>query len=416
MTPWRDYSAGMSFEIHYLGVERTDEFLGPILSAFGSRPNPERVGAWKQVGELVQRLAVFDGSTVAGAAGTFAFDMTVPGGTVGTAGLTTVAVLPTHRRRGIMSALVTQHLRDARAGGRIASALWASESPIYGRFGYGMASHVYHARIRTDRTDFLAPLTDKGRVRPIDVDEAARLCPPIWERVRTQVPGMLSRSIEWWRLRLLRDSNDREGPLQRVVLELDGQPQAYALYSLTGKFTDYSIPEFTVNVREAVGVDAAATRRIWRYLLDIDLVTDVKAALLPTDHVLVHTLNDVRRMHLGLSDGVWVRLLDVPAALAARHYAVDDTIAIEVTDELFSDNSGCYRIDGDTGEIERVSGASAKPDIQLSIESLGAAYLSGISFTQLAAAGRLQVCTERAAERADALFQCAHAPWCPEIF
>lgn len=407
----------MTIEIEYLGVERTEEFLAPILSAFGARPRPERIGSWKQLDELVQRLAVFDRGQIVGGAGTFAFDMTVPGGAaVSTAGLTTVAVLPTHRRRGIMTALVTQHLRDAREQGRTLSALWASESAIYGRFGYGLAHHVYHARIHTARTGFAAPLSEPGRVRLIDADEALRVLPPIWEQVRASVPGMLSRSPNWWRLRRLTDREDHGGPLQCAVLEVDGQPRAYALYRLSGRFTDYSLPDVTLTALEVVGDDARASLGMWRYVLDVDLVTQVKVDLLPTDHVLIHAMTDMRQLHLGLSDGVWVRILDVEAALAARHYAVDDALTLAVADELFPANTGNYRIDGDSGRVTALAAGATQPDIRLSIEALGAVYLSGVSFTQLAAAGRLQVLTERAAERADALFHCSRAPWCPEIF
>lgn len=403
----------MSIDIQNVGPERTEEFLRPISTAFGIRPNPQRLQARSRITEVTRQLGAIEYGQVVGSAGTFALSMTTPGAQVSTAGLTAVAVLPSHRRRGIMSRLVRQHLRDARDDGHAISALWASESQIYGRFGYGMASQVCRIGIERERSAFVNPVDTSSQVRHVDEQQANVLFPSIWERARRGTPGMLSRSPTWWELRRLHDWSESGDVLQRVVVEDEGRAVAYALYRITFKMDDFELPNGTVNVVEAVGDTPSSTRRIWRYLLDIDLMERVQAQLLPVDHVLVHSLVEPRRLRQILTDGVWIRIVDVARALSARTYGADAVLHLGVEDSLFPDNQQCFRIDGGAGEV---AASGREPELRMDIATLSAAYLGGFSFSQLHAAGRVQSCTASALQRADRLFYCARAPWCPEIF
>jgi predicted acetyltransferase len=193
---------------------------------------------------------------------------------------------------------------------------------------------------------------------------------------------MFARSSAWWQTRTLIDPPWRRGAggdLQCAVIESEGRPTAYALYRMNWAF-ERGLQSGSVAVIEAIGQSPESTRAIWRYLLDIDWMARVRASLLPLDHPLLFLLAEPRRLGFSLRDGVWVRLLDVKAALSARSYRPLGCVIIEVIDEF------------------------------------GSVYLGGFTWTQLARALRVQELSPSAAAQADALFQTSTAPWCPEIF
>ncbi len=407
----------MPLEIRALPRDRLAEFLTPISIAFGLPfpVPPERVERIRAQPELDVLLGAVDGDEVVGSAGSFTFDMTVPGGVaVETAGLTMVAVMPTHRRRGVLRELMRRHIDGAHARGQAVAALFASEGSIYGRFGYGMASLAGEIMLARERTAFAESFTPAGRVRLLNEADAAVAFPAIWERVRLSRPGMLSRSDTWWRVRRTADPDWlRAGrpPLQRALLEIDGRPAAYALYRFGTAFghRNHDVP---LEVIEAIGDSPEATRAMWRWLFDIDLVTGFIASLLPVDHPLLFLLAEPRRLQMRLGDGIWMRLVDVGAALARRGLAGDGApLVLEVEDAFCTWNQGRYRIaDGIVTRTE------AAPDLTLDVATLGAAYLGGFGLTQLALAGRVAERTPGALRRADALLRGDRAPWCPEMF
>jgi predicted acetyltransferase len=195
-----------------------------------------------------------------------------------------------------------------------------------------------------------------------------------------------------------------------VLLEHDGVPVAYALYRMNQSFVDGSTTGKVI-VREAVGATDAATREIWRFLLDIDWVAHIEASLLPVDHPLLLLLAEPRRARFRLGDGLWMRLVDVGASLSARTYSGDGGVTLEIEDALIPENSGRWHVEG--GTAKRTDG---DPDLRLDVAALGSAYLGGITFGQLARAGRVEELAAGALGRADALFRAERAPWCPEIF
>ena len=192
-----------------------------------------------------------------------------------------------------------------------------------------------------------------------------------------------------------------------VVLELEGKPEAYAVYRLNFSYHDGAPTGKTV-VIEAMGATPAATAAIWRYLFDIDWMASVEAPLLPVDHPLLLLLLDQSRMRFRVGDGLWARLVDVGAALAARAYVGDGELILEVADEFCPWNAGRVALDGST--------TRAAPDLRLSVDALGSVYLGGFTFADLARAGRVEEAKEGALARADALFRTDRKPWCPEIF
>lgn len=405
----------MTIEIRPLGRERAVDLLVPLSTVFGIPMVPERADRFGAVPELQFLIGACDGDTIVGSTGAFTFEMTVPGGAaVETSGLTIVAVLPTHRRRGILRQMMRRHLDDAHRRGQVLASLYASEGGIYGRFGYGMAALRADAEVRRERTAFKPGIVaPEARVRLVSEEEANAIFPPIWERVRLSRPGMLSRSPTWWRVRRLSDPDWlRAGrpPLQRAVLSIDGRPRGYAVYRFGGTMSAAN-PDIPVDVVEAVGDSPEATRAIWRYLFDMDIVASFRGTYFPPDHPLLFLLDEPARLQLRLYDGIWMRLVDVGAALARRRYGEGAPVVIEVADAFCPWNAGRYRIAG--GGVEPTG---AEPDLSLDVEALGSVYLGGFGFTQLAHAGRVVERTPGALARADALFRGDLHPWCPENF
>jgi predicted acetyltransferase len=404
----------MDIDLRPISPDRLGEFLVPIATAFGITIGPERIERFGAVPELRYLLGACEGDAIVGSTGAFTFDMTVPGGAaVETSGLTIVAVLPTHRRRGILRRMMRRHLDDARAQGYALAALFASEGGIYGRFGYGMAAFRAEIDVRRERTRYSHAWPVEGRVRLVGEAEAEATFPAIWDRVRASRPGMLSRSAPWWRARRILDPEVlRAGrpPLQRALLSIDGRPAGYALYRLAGSVSA-AHPDIPVDVVEAMGDSPAAVRAIWRYLFDLDALDSVRAAQLPVDHPLLHLLAEPARLGTRLRDGLWVRLVDVGAALSRRRLGEGRPLVLEVEDAFCPWNTGRYRLAG--GAVERTGKG---PDLALDADALGAVYLGGVRLTELAEAGRVIERTPGAVSRADAMFRADLYPWCPEIF
>jgi predicted acetyltransferase len=389
--------------------------VGAIVHYFGrERPDDEWAERWLSVFELERMLAAVDDGSIVGGAGAFGFRMTVPGGAqVPTAGVTVVGVLPTHRRRGILRSMMREQIDDVRSRGEPLAALWASEETIYGRYGYGLAS--LNAQFDVDRSyaAFRPGVETAGRVRLVDFDTAAQQLPPVYDAVQRVTPGMYERSEAWWKNRQLVDpENFRFGgsPKHIAVLEIEGEAQAYAIYRLHVAFGDLG-PETKLRTLEVVATTPAATASIWRYLLDVDWTKSVSAGLQPVDHPLFLLLARPNFSKPTLSDGLWVRLVDVGAALSGRSYADDAPLVLDVRDAFCPWNEGRWRLEG--GEAARTSDAA---DLALDVSDLGSVYLGGFTFRDLQRAGRVEELTEGAVYGADATFRTGVLPWCPEIF
>jgi len=385
----------------------------PIWHYFGRQPVDEQVHALQRVMPPHRVHTAWEDGGIVGAAGSFPFDLTVPGGHISAAGITIVAVLPTHRRRGILRQLMRAQLAACRERGEPLAYLWAAEDTIYNRFGFGLASLSADIDLQRDRSTFYKSLQPPVGATLLSLKDAQAQIAPLYECVAQATPGMFARTPDWWQVRTLADPQWRRGnagELQCVVLELDGGAFAYALYRITPSF-DRGVQTGTIQVVEAIGTSPKATHAIWRYLFDIDWMARVTASLLPVDHPLLLLSAEPRRLRFTMRDGVWVRLVDVGAALSARSYARGNPVVVEVCDEFCTWNNGRWWIGAD--RIERTAEAA---DIRCSADVLGSAYLGGFTWTRLSQALRLEELTPDAAERADSIFLHRSAPWCPEIF
>jgi predicted acetyltransferase len=382
-----------------------------IFQYFGPTPPDDMVDRWLGAVGTDRMHAAFEDGEVVGGAGAFTFDFGVPGGSLPCAGVTVVGVYPTHRRRGILREMMRAQLDDVHERGEPIAALWASEETIYGRFGYGIASWCGEINVQRDRGAFARPLERRGRVRSVTVDEAVSLFPPVWDALRAQRPGAFARPETWWRERVLRTPDEQKAtPKRLVALELDGEVQGYAIYKTTAAFEGF-VSNAKLEVVEAVGSTPQATAEIWRYLLDVDWMATISAALIPPDHPLFLLLANPRRARYTRWDSLWVRLVDVGAALSGREYAGEGSVVFEVRDAFCPWNEGRWKLDG--AEAERTEEAA---DLSLDVDALASAYLGAVSFAELRDALRVEELVPGAIARADAVFGWRPLPWCPEIF
>jgi predicted acetyltransferase len=381
---------------------------------FGNEGNLENAERFSRILPFERMHAAFDGATMVGGAGAFPFPMSVPGGAlVDCAGTTVVGVAPTHRRRGVLTAMMRAQLDDAHERGEPIAALWASEETIYGRFGFGRAAFGGDASIPRQRVSFVAPNERRGAIRFVETEEALQLFPPLWEGLARQRPGVFIRSPAWWEVRTLRDPAEWRhggGPKRFIVLELDGRTAGYAIYRHHMAWAE-GVSSGKLVVIEAIADSPQANAELWRFLLDVDWIATIELHLAPPDHPAFFLLAEPRHASYRLWDSLWVRLLDVGTALSARTYADDGELVFDVRDAFCPWNEGRWRLAD--GRAERTD---ADPDLRLDVRELGSPYLGGIGFVQLAQAGLVEEVAPGALERADRMFRHPLFPWCPEIF
>lgn len=388
--------------------------------------SPEAIEHERMTFEFDRSLAALDGAAIVGTTGAYSFRLTVPGGAVDAAGVTFVSVLPSHRRRGILSAMMRHQLADIAGRGEPIAALYASEAGIYGRYGYGCASRQLRLTVRRGEGTLIAPPDRPGSHGPACLREA----PPsdvraelaaVYGRVQPQRPGMIARDDRWWRSELDDVELFRRGmsPLKCLLAGDETGPGGYALYRTKPEWTDDGLPSGTLAVSELISSDPGATRALWADLLSRDLIGEVVARQRPVDDPLLDMLADRRRARARLSDGLWVRLIDVPAALTQRSYSCAADVVLEVTDGLLPANAGRWRLEcpGPDGIGEaRCERTTAPPDIALPAAVLGAGYLGGTRLGSLAGAGLVTEHTPGALARLSAALYCDPAPWCPSMF
>jgi predicted acetyltransferase len=361
------------------------------------------------------------GEQFVGTTSIYSFQMTVPGAVLPVAGVSLVAVLPSHRRRGVLRSLMRRQLADiADRKEEPVAALWASETPIYGRYGYGCASLT--ARFEFGRGEGAlaphAPADPALRLRLVEPQAAAAELAKVFDAVRPWQPGFFARDEDWWGRVLHDESRERQdaGPLRCLLAEDDAGVRGYAVYVTHGGWDSATLPEGSLRIRELVAADPAAGAALWGSVLDRDLVTSVVAELrFPDDPVLLQLL-DPRRARVRVSDGLWVRIIDISSALAMRAYACPVDVVLEVTDALLPGNAGRWRLTADGPGSVRCLRTGEPADLALGIRELGAAYLGGTRLGTLAAAGLVREFRPGALAELSAAMTWPTAPWCPQIF
>lgn len=384
--------------------------------AFGNTADDEF--AWFTSLEADRTLAVFDDSAIVATAAAFSFELTVPGhALVPTAGVTMVGVHPTHRRRGLLVRMMEEQLADVAERSEPLAVLTASESEIYGRFGYGLATFSTFWTLPTEGTTFARPSTAGGQFRLLDPPTALTVVPALYDAARKRQVGEVTRSAKWFE-HTFGDRPDGKGPRPAFTLvheSADGRADGFALYRIRDDWPG-GIAANTVEVLDLYALDPESEAALWQFLVDIDLVAYVKGVGRPMDESLRWRIADPRRLQINrVTDHLWVRIVDPAVALAARTYSSDDHLVIDLVDPFLPANEGRWSIAG-AGDGAEVRRTGAEPDLALSAPELGALYLGGVSATTLARADRIVEIAPGAIERADRFFTTAPAPWCRTDF
>ncbi|TSB30459.1 GNAT family N-acetyltransferase [Streptomyces benahoarensis] len=409
----------MTTELRVLQPDEGDAWYGKLERAFGEEESAEERAMWRELMEPGRSLAAWDDDEIVGTAGAFSFGLTVPGGaSVPAAGVTMVSVQPTHRRRGVLRAMMRRQLDDVRERGEPLAMLTASEPAIYGRFGYGAATQEMRIKVDTTRVaEPDLPGSDDVRLRLKEPAEALAACEAVYARTVAGRAGMLVRPPGWDRMMILDPEDDRdddEGPLQCVVAEAGGEVCGYARYAVVADWSDAG-PQGTVRVWDLTATDPVVGAALWRYLFGIDLTTYVTARNLPVDDPLLHLVEDMRRCLIGLREAAFVRPVELGAALAARTYQRPVDTVLEVADPFCPWNEGRWRLSGDgTGATcERTTDPA---ELALSVRELSSAYLGGFTLSALAGAGRVRELRPGALAAASVAFGTDVAPWLPHEF
>jgi predicted acetyltransferase len=364
--------------------------------------------------EPERSLVAEDGGELVGHAAAYTRQLSVPGAIVPAAYVTLVAVAPTHRRRGLLTRMMRRQLGEVAAAGREPLAvLWASEGKIYPRFGYGLAAQ--RLKLELDNREIRPPQTPPAtgaRLRLVEPAGAIATFAQVYEPLRAERPGYGSRDDRWWKFVVSDPAGLRDGAtaLHGVVHETPGGPTGYALWRTRGGWTGAG-PNSTVEVQEVIAADSAAYAALWRMLLTIDLTRHVTYDYAAVDEPLIHLVDEPRRLGGRLADSLWVRIVDVPGALAARRYAREINLVLDVTDDLIPANNGRWRL---TDGACRPTGDPA--DLACSVLELGSAYLGGPSLGALGAAGRVRELTPGSLAMASAAFGWHRAPVGLEVF
>jgi predicted acetyltransferase len=388
-----------------------------LCAAFHDPVDPEESELERSVFEPDRSLVVFDGDRgepVVAHAAAYTRELTGPGGVLPAAHVSLVGVAPTHRRRGLLTRLMHRQLAEVTEP---LAVLWASEGRIYPRFGYGLASRRVSLSIDVREVRLPEPAT-AGRLRTVPVDAARPDLERLYAAVRADRPGWSSRDGRWWSALLADPASRRKDRTERRVTlhEGAGGIDGYALWRTRSDW-DAAGPSGEVIVQEVVTNSPDAYLAVWRFLLGIDLTRTASLRLAGPDEPLLHLADEPRRLSPRLGDGLYLRIVDLPAALTARRYAAPLDLVLEVTDRLLPGNAGRWRLttgaDGAKGACTRVSEPA---DLACDTADLAAAYLGGASLAALAAAGRVRELRPDALAPASVGFGWHQAPSAIEVF
>lgn len=417
-----------SFELRPIEEQEIDAFAACQASAFGGRYTAEQLANLAEELVLDRSLAVFEGGDLVGTTSSHLAQMTLPGlSRCGVAAVTEVSVAPTHRRRGLLTAMMRRQLGDLREGHEPLAVLLASEGGIYSRFGYGAATFGARYVVDKRRARLSAPIPapddpgssgSSGSVRLVYRAQAVESFPVVFNAYVPTRVGEVDRLNGDWGEVLGEASGESEDTKSRffACFEQDGRIDGYAVYRVA-PIDPVDRHRRAVFLEDFCTLTDAAYMSLWRYLLGIDLTAELRTGPRPVDEPVRFALEDLRDLQSAmLRDRTWVRLVDVAPALARRNYVDGGELILEVADPFCPWNEGRFRLSVDSGGNAAVERVSSAPDLVLPVEALGATYLGGVRFTALAEVGRIVERTEGSAQRADRMFNEQRPPFCTTAF
>lgn len=356
-------------------------------------------------------FGAFDGDRQVGTAMSFPSSLTLPGGAVlPAAGVTYVGVRSDYRRRGALTGMMRAQLEDCAERGDVFAVLHASEPVIYGRFGYGIATVSRNLRIRSPQADLRPEVPVAGTVRLLDKDEIVPALQAAYPALQPTRVGLMGRSPQWWTLAYTRRLHD-EYLLVAAHFTPAGDIDGWVSYCTNPDNSDDPHNNDSMQVLDFQAADQSAANDLWRYLLGVDLIDNITAYYRPTDDPIEEMLVNKSAIRSERDDELWLRLIDVPAALAGRTYGVAAPVVIEVVDSLLPNNSGRYRISPQG--IERTAD---KPALKVTAEVLAMLYLGTFQASTLAGIGRITVTDPSALPAADQLFAVDRPAWNGTLF
>lgn len=387
-----------------------------ISGAFLEDVNDEELARHRLVWEPERTYLVEEADLPVASGAVLSRELSVPGGAIPAAHVTGVGVAATHRRRGLLTQIMTRMLEDvADAGTEPIAVLWASEGSIYGRYGYGLASWNVSYNIATKETA-LPATPPPGRLRRAVPGEVRETLAKVHDRVRAERPGLSSRPGRWWESLTSDPQSLRRGwTAEHVVLyEADDRVDGYAMWRTKNEWGQHG-PSGEVMVTEFASATVDAYIALWQFLLSIDLVRTVKCRHAAIDEPLAHLVTKPDALGTTVGPGLWVRVVDVPGALAARRYLTPVDVVLDVTDAHLPANRGRWRLRGDA-QSATCEPTDAAPDLGLDVRELGALYLGGTSLSGLAAAGLVTEHRAGSLAAAAPAFGWSRAPWSHEVF
>jgi predicted acetyltransferase len=363
-----------------------------------------------------ERSHVITDGPIVGTGAVLTRSLTVPGAVLPAAHVTAVAVAATHRRRGLLTRIMTTQLEAVRdRGDEPIAVLWASEGAIYGRFGYGLACWQVQYEVPTRETTLPSP-PSTGRLRQAVPRDVINELGQVYDRAQFERPGRSGRDERWWKF-LTADPKSwrRDLSAQRAALyEADGSVDGYAIWRVKSAWSATG-PSGEVAVNEVVAATGEAYAALWRFLLSIDLTRTVKFSFAAVDEPLPHLVSNPNALETHVFPGLWVRLVDLRGALSARRYSAPVDVVLDVSDGLLLDNAGRWRLVSD-GSTTQCDATDDQPDLTLDVRALGAVYLGGMSMHSLAAAGLITENTPGSLAAASTAFSWHIAPASWEIF
>jgi predicted acetyltransferase len=396
-----------------VGVSEDYEALSGLFgAAMMFDPSPNDLG--RQLFEPERALVATDGAEIIGTTRALTRDLSVPGGVVPAAHVTGVGVKATHRRRGVMSTLITRQLREVPEA---IAVLWASEPAIYGRFGYGAAAWGLSYEIDLRRVGPPTVRVRPGELGELTADDALKELPPLLRSLQERRPGISGRSELDWQRNLQDKKDDRGGKTARQILvhrDETGAVDGYALWR--GKMNWGSMgPANEVSLEELVALEPAAYKALWQHLLTLDLAASLEFGYAAVDEPLLQLVSTPTALNRRVNESLWLRVTDVARALEQRRYAVAVDLVLDVTDDLLPANAGRFRLTAD-GASARCERTDDPADLTLSVTELGAAYLGGRPLAEFAATGRITEHTVGALAKATSAFTWPVAPLTIEVF
>ncbi len=398
----------MPIEVRAITEAELPAMLEVDTRGFGARPRtPERPDSWVRA-ELDRTRCAFENGEMMGCTRAYSFELTMPGGTlVPTAAVSAVAVQPTHRRRGVLTKMIDALHDDARERGEIAAALTASETKIYGRFGYGPATWRLGCTVDRVKGRFARPVDDPGRLRMVARGEADVIYQRVYDECRRQSAGAVSRPDFWWP-EVFWITEPGHALFDVVHEDEHGHYDGYVSYEIKGEEHGGEADRQLV-VWDLQATNPKARAALWEFLFGVDLIASISASRLLPDEPLRFLLADLRALRTDyLIDSVWVLPIDAAALLAARTYSAAGKLAIEIVDPDGSRSQ--IALDGGPDGATCVDGPNATPDLSCSRSTLGALCLGGTSWTTYAGADLVDENSPGAVALADAMFATAPAP------